>query len=91
MRRSQRKFDINLRPSGESAMPIIRLEMLAGRSPEQKSELAEALTRETARIAKCAPNDVQIVFAEVPPSSWAIGGAMVASRIAQPAAQKSTT
>jgi 4-oxalocrotonate tautomerase len=70
-------------------MPIIRLEMLSGRTPEQKSELAEVLTRETARIAKCAPTDVQIVFAEVPPSSWAVGGAMVGSSTAH-TPQKST-
>jgi 4-oxalocrotonate tautomerase len=69
-------------------MPIIRLEMLSGRTAEQKSELAEVLTRETARIAKCAPADVQIVFAEFAPTSWAVGGVMVANGAAH-APQKS--
>ena len=71
-------------------MPIIRLEMLSGRTPEQKSELAEALTRETARIARCAPKDVQIVFSEVLPSSWAIGGEIVGSGTARHAAHTGT-
>jgi 4-oxalocrotonate tautomerase len=57
-------------------MPIIRLEMLHGRTLEQKRELAEVLTRETARIARCPTDHVQIVFAEVDRDNWAIGGAL---------------
>ncbi|VWB23898.1 putative 4-oxalocrotonate tautomerase [Burkholderia aenigmatica] len=59
-------------------MPVIHVEMLAGRSREQKSELAEVLTRETSRIAKCPSEDIQIVFSEVPRTSWAVGGRLVA-------------
>ena len=59
-------------------MPIIRVEMLAGRTLEQKSELAEVLTRETARIARCALADVQLVFDERAHASWAVGGRLVA-------------
>lgn len=61
-------------------MPIIRLEMLAGRTQEQKAELADVLTRETARIAKCPAQDIQIVFDEVARSNWAVGGKLVAER-----------
>ncbi|MBN3787314.1 tautomerase family protein [Burkholderia sp. Ac-20353] len=57
-------------------MPIIHLEMLSGRTHQQKSELAEALTRETARIARCAISDVQVVINEVDRSLWAVGGAL---------------
>ncbi|GAB3629784.1 4-oxalocrotonate tautomerase [Pandoraea terrae] len=57
-------------------MPIIRLEMLTGRTHEQKSELAEVLTRETARIAKCALSDVQLVITEVDRSMWSVGGTL---------------
>jgi 4-oxalocrotonate tautomerase len=62
-------------------MPIIHVQMLSGRSPEQKSELAEVLTRETARIAKCAAEDVQIVIGEFAHSSWAVGGRLVAGHV----------
>lgn len=58
-------------------MPIIHVEMLAGRTLEQKSELAEVLTRETARIARCTLADVQIVFDERAHASWAVGGRLV--------------
>jgi 4-oxalocrotonate tautomerase len=63
-------------------MPILRLEMLAGRTPEQIAELADVLTRETARIAKCPEADIQIVFDEVARSNWAVGGKIVAPRAA---------
>ena len=55
-------------------MPVIRLEMLAGRTQEQRDELAQVLTRETARIAKCPEADVQLVITEVERSRWAVGG-----------------
>jgi len=61
-------------------MPIIRLEMLTGRTHAQKAELADVLTRETARIAKCPPSDVQLVITEVARSLWAVGG-----KLAEPA------
>ena len=61
-------------------MPIIHVEMLAGRSLEQKSELAEVLTREMARIARCAPGDVQVVFGEVAHASWAVGGRLASAK-----------
>ncbi|AET92716.1 MULTISPECIES: tautomerase family protein [Caballeronia] len=63
-------------------MPIIRVEMLAGRTLEQKSELAEVLTRETARIARCTLTDVQIVFDERAHASWAVGGRLVSDHAA---------
>ncbi|MDG4889917.1 MULTISPECIES: tautomerase family protein [unclassified Mesorhizobium] len=57
-------------------MPNVRIEMLAGRSREQKRELAEVFTREMARIANCKPEAVHVVFADVDRSDWAIGGAL---------------
>jgi 4-oxalocrotonate tautomerase len=57
-------------------MPIIRLEMLTGRTHAQKSELADVLARETARIAKCALTDVQLVITEVDRSMWSVGGTL---------------
>jgi 4-oxalocrotonate tautomerase len=57
-------------------MPIIRLEMLHGRTLDQKRELADVLTRETARIARCSTDSIQIVFAEVSRDDWAVGGVL---------------
>ena len=46
-------------------MPIVRIEMLTGRSPEQKAQLAEAITRAMTDIAKAKPEDTNIVFQDV--------------------------
>ena len=61
-------------------MPIIRVELLKGRSIEQKREFAVVVTRETARILKCSPNVVDIVFCETETENWANGGRLAADQ-----------
>ena len=55
-------------------MPMIRVEMYEGRTLEQKRELVEVMTRESCRILKCAPEQVQIVIESRRREDWAIGG-----------------
>jgi len=55
-------------------VPVVRVEWHAGRSREQKEELAAAITREMSRIAHCAPASIQIVFRDVDRGDWAVGG-----------------
>ncbi len=55
-------------------MPIIKVELLKGRTIEQKREFAEVVTRETARILKCAPEVVDIVFQDIDKHDWANAG-----------------
>lgn len=55
-------------------MPMIKVELLKGRSIEQKREFAESVTRETVRILKCSPDVVDIVFQDVERHDWAVGG-----------------
>lgn len=57
-------------------MPVIRVEWLAGRSDEQKKEVAEVFTRELARIGGCGIDHVQVVFADIAHSDWAVAGVM---------------
>ena len=61
-------------------MPVIRIEMFAGRSVDQKRELVAALTRETARIAKCEPSSVQIVIEDVAKENWGMGGQLCSDK-----------
>jgi len=61
-------------------MPIIRVEMFEGRSIEQKRELVEALTRETARIAKIAPDTIYVLIDEYRRDNWAAGGTLYADK-----------
>ena len=55
-------------------MPMIKVELLKGRSVSQKREFADIVTREASRILKCAPEVVDIIFQEVERNDWAKGG-----------------
>jgi 4-oxalocrotonate tautomerase len=55
-------------------MPIIRVELIEGRTMEQKREFAEVVTREAARILRCTPDAINILFAPVALNEWAVGG-----------------
>lgn len=61
-------------------MPMIRVELLRGRDIEQKREFAAVVTREAARILKCAPAVVDVVFVDVEPENWANGGVLSADK-----------
>jgi 4-oxalocrotonate tautomerase len=57
-------------------MPFVRIEMLSGRTADQKREMVAVISRETARIAKCAIENVQVVIAEIDHEHWATGGVL---------------
>jgi 4-oxalocrotonate tautomerase len=61
-------------------MPVIHVEMLTGRSAEQKREYVEVVTRETCRVLKCTPEDVNIILEEIPRDRWAHGGKLLSER-----------
>ncbi len=61
-------------------MPIIRIEMLEGRSLEKKRELVATLTRETARIAGCAEASVYVVIEDVKKENWGSGGQLLSDK-----------
>ena len=58
-------------------MPVITVEWLEGRSQQQKTQLADALTRACVDIAKVSKDQVWIVFRDVKRSDWAMGGKLV--------------
>ena len=55
-------------------MPFIHIRLFEGRTPQQKAELGEALTRETVRVLGCSPEVVDIVFEDVRRSDWVTAG-----------------
>lgn len=57
-------------------MPLVRIEMLTGRSRVQKKRLVEVITREMARIVECSPLAIQVVISEVEKCDWAVGGVL---------------
>ncbi|SDD51480.1 4-oxalocrotonate tautomerase [Variovorax sp. CF079] len=55
-------------------MPVIRIELSAGRTQEQKQKVAEEITQSMVAHCGCKPETVHVVFEDVKPSDWAVGG-----------------
>jgi 4-oxalocrotonate tautomerase len=58
-------------------MPVVAVEWLEGRSPQQKARLAAALTQAFVDIAKVSKDQVWIVFRDVKRSDWAMAGRLL--------------
>ena len=61
-------------------MPVITVNMLEGRSREQKSDLVEAITTAMVEICKAKPEGIAVVIQEVPRENWGQGGILVSER-----------
>ena len=61
-------------------MPIIRVEMLKGRTVQQKRDLAEKLTEDF--VATCGGNrdSINVIITEIDGEDWAIGAELIADR-----------
>ncbi len=55
-------------------MPIVRIEMLPGRSLAQKRELARVITDAVCNIAHTRPEDTVVLFSEYSVEAWATKG-----------------
>ena len=55
-------------------MPTLRVELLEGRTPEQKKQLAQALTEAVVRTLGSKPESVDILMFDVQRHDWATGG-----------------
>jgi 4-oxalocrotonate tautomerase len=60
----------------EDAMPIMEVKLWAGRTREQKAELARRFTEAMVEVVGCPANAVSIVFEDYPQSDWAEGGVL---------------
>ena len=56
-------------------MPVVRVSFHAGRSREQKREIAEAITDALVRIAGSQREAVNVIFDDFAREDWVIGGA----------------
>ena len=55
-------------------MPTYHIEMLEGRTIEQKKKLVEAITRVTVEVLGSATESVDILITDVKRENWATGG-----------------
>ena len=55
-------------------MPTYHVEMLEGRTLEQKKKLVEAITRVSVEILGGQPESVDVLITDIKPHNWATGG-----------------
>jgi len=58
----------------EIDMPILRLEMHPGRTPEQKRDFVREATKVVVETLVCPPESVEIIITEVAKDAWATAG-----------------
>jgi len=51
-------------------MPIIKVEMWAGRDKETKKKLIENVTKTVCETIKCPPEAVIVVIEDIPKENW---------------------
>ncbi len=61
-------------------MPVIRVEMFAGRTQDQKRALVRQLTDAFVNAAGGTPSTVQVVIYEVDKGGWGSGGQMCSDK-----------
>ncbi|OWT68918.1 MULTISPECIES: 2-hydroxymuconate tautomerase [unclassified Achromobacter] len=61
-------------------MPYVRIEMLEGRTTEQKAAIAKVVTQAMQDHAGATPQSVFVVFEDVPRDNWAIAGTLISQR-----------
>ena len=55
-------------------MPYVNIHMIGAATPEQKAEVAEAVTEALVRILGKDRERTSVLFHEMAPESWAVGG-----------------
>ena len=61
-------------------MPIITVDMLEGRTAEQKRALAKELTEAIVRTAGARAEATYVVIRDVPKEHWAVAGELISDR-----------
>lgn len=61
-------------------MPVIRVEMFAGRSREQKRALVRELTDALVRTCGGNPQGVHVVISDIEKENWGSGGELCADK-----------
>lgn len=61
-------------------MPVVQVTLIQGRSEEQKSKAAAAITKALHEHLNSTPDQTFVVFHDVAPSNWAIGGSLLSEK-----------
>ena len=69
-------------------MPIVRIEMLQGRTPEVKNDLIACVTDAVVNSLGVDPQQVRVLLYELPPEHWVVGGQTKAEQLSASAQQQ---
>lgn len=58
-------------------MPTVRVELIAGRTRDQKARAAKEITEVVQRVLGAKPESTQVMFIDVEKSDWAAGGKLL--------------
>ena len=61
-------------------MPTLRVELMEGRTAEQKKELVKALTQAVVQTLGSKPESVDILLYDIKRGDWATGGVLWSER-----------
>lgn len=64
----------------ETRMPTYHVEMMEGRTVEQKRKLVEEITRVSVEVLGGSPESVDILITDVKRENWATGGKLWSER-----------
>jgi len=67
-------FSLSSQRAKEQEMPTYHIEMMEGRTVEQKKKLVEEITRVSVEILGGSPESVDILITDVKRENWATGG-----------------
>ena len=70
-------------------MPVIQVDMLAGRTLEKKRELVKALTDAFVTVTGGKPESVQVILRDVEKHDWGVAGGLFSDRQPEPQASAS--
>jgi len=55
-------------------MPVISVDMVAGKTDEQKKKLIEGFTKTACEVIGCEPDRVTVILREIPKTNWGKNG-----------------
>jgi 4-oxalocrotonate tautomerase len=58
-------------------MPFVNIQILRGHSQERKNEIARRVTEAVSELAELPKEAIWVVFEDVAPSDWFVGGKSV--------------
>lgn len=61
-------------------MPIVRITLAEGRSKARKIAVAREVTESVARHCDIGAEHVHVLFDDVPPDAWTVGGETITER-----------